>query len=60
MPGLSSFAVGLHDHAVCTFTIGSKTGKITGGTGAFKKAAGTFTANAITGTKLAVTVTYRT
>jgi hypothetical protein len=48
-----------------TFTISPVTGKITdgkvaGGTGAYTKAAGTFSAKAISQTRLAVTVTYRT
>jgi hypothetical protein len=35
-------------------------GKVTGGTGAFTRAAGTITAKAITSTKTAVTITYTT
>ena len=36
------------------------TGKVTGGTGAFTRAAGTITAKAITSQKTAVTITYTT
>jgi hypothetical protein len=48
-----------------TFTINLKTGKITnakvaGGTGAFKNAAGTFTAKDINSTDTAIAVTYST
>jgi len=47
-------------YGVVTTTDGGKTfsGKVTGGTGAFKAATGTITAKAITSTKTAVTVVY--
>jgi hypothetical protein len=47
-------------YGVVTTTDGGKTfsGKLTGGTGAFKGATGTITAKAITSTKTAVTIIY--